>query len=153
MAKKKVAKKAPTKKSPAKSKKAAPKAAKAKKAPVKSAPATKKSPKLTATKSKPSIDWSKYLAPLYDKVLLELEPLKETTDSGLILIDSAPQKRDKAEVLAIGKGALKKKGKVLPLDVKVGDKVLFNEYAGNVIQAEGRDLVVVSETDIIGVIS
>ena len=46
-----------------------------------------------------------------------------------------------------------KKGKVLPLDVKVGDKVLFNEYAGNVIQAEGRDLVVVSETDIIGVIS
>lgn len=153
-AKKPVAKKLTSK--PAKKtakKKAAPKAAKKTKKPVKAKlakPQIKKVTKGFVTKA--ITDWQSYLAPLYDRVLLQKEKQEVISKAGLYLGEADTSSAyAKAKVLAVGKGLLSKKGQVRPLDVAEGDTVMFSAYAGNIIKVEGQELVIVKEEEILGI--
>lgn len=78
---------------------------------------------------------------------------EETTSSGGIVIpDSAAEKPAQGEILAVGKGKVNESGEVFPLDVKIGEKVLFGKYSGTEVKVEGEDLLVMREEDIMGVV-
>jgi chaperonin GroES len=94
----------------------------------------------------------KHIHPLHDRVLVKrLESLHKTA-SGILIPDAASEKPDQGEVIAAGEGRILKDGKVRPLDVKAGDKVLFGKYAGQEVKVEGEELVVMREEDIIAVL-
>ncbi len=113
---------------------------------------TKKSVNQSKSKPKKEIDWQSYLAPLYDRVLLEVFEAERLTPGGLILTNPDNSEYPKAKVLAVGKGILSKKGQIRPLDVKDGDHVLYQKFGGTEIQGEGKKLLIVREEDILGVI-
>ncbi len=92
------------------------------------------------------------IRPLHDRVIVKRMEEEKTTASGLIIPDSAKEKPSKGEVLAIGKGKVNDSGKTIPLDVKVGDKVLFGQYAGNEIKVEDETLLIMREDDITAII-
>jgi chaperonin GroES len=92
------------------------------------------------------------LKPLGNRVLLEVVEEEDTTPSGIVLPDSAKEKPQFASVVAAGEGQLLDNGERLPLEVKVGDKVVFEKYAGTEIKYEGTDYLVVKDTDIIAVV-
>lgn len=92
------------------------------------------------------------IRPLHDRVIVKRMEEEKTTASGLIIPDSAKEKPSKGEVLAIGKGKVNDNGKTIPLDVKVGDKVLFGQYAGNEIKVEDETLLIMREDDITAII-
>jgi chaperonin GroES len=94
----------------------------------------------------------KRILPLHDRVLVKrLESLHKTA-SGIVIPDAALEKPDQGEVIAVGAGEILKDGKVRPLDVKVGDKVLFGKYAGQSVKVGGEELLVMREDDIIAVL-
>ena len=78
---------------------------------------------------------------------------ERTTESGIVIPDSAAEKPDTGEVIATGTGKLLDDGKVRPLDVKQGDKVLFGKYSGQTVKIEGEEMLVMREEDIMGVIT
>jgi len=91
--------------------------------------------------------------PLQDRVLIKrLEENIEKTKSGLYIPDSAKEKPQSGKVMAAGKGKVGDDGKVTPLDVKVGDKVLFGKYSGSEIKVDGEELLIMREEDILGVL-
>jgi chaperonin GroES len=90
--------------------------------------------------------------PLHDRVLIRRIEQEEKTPSGIIIPDTAKEKPTEGEVLAVGPGARDDSGKLQPLDVKVGDRVLFGKWSGTEIRIDGEDLVVMKETDLMGVI-
>jgi len=92
------------------------------------------------------------IRPLHDRIIVK--PLEEElkTASGIVIPDTAAEKPDQGEVLAIGKGKVLDDGKVRPLDVKVGDRVLFGKYSGQTVKVKGDELLVMREEDIMGVI-
>jgi chaperonin GroES len=91
--------------------------------------------------------------PLQDRVLIKrLEEDIEKTKSGLYIPDSAKEKPQQGKVIAAGKGKVNDDGKVTPLDVKVGDKVLFGKYSGSEIKVDGEELLIMREEDILGVV-
>ncbi|NIP30454.1 MAG: co-chaperone GroES [Candidatus Dadabacteria bacterium] len=92
------------------------------------------------------------LRPLHDKVLLKRLDQTETTEGGIIIPDTAAEKPQEAEVIAVGKGRLLENGDILPLDVKPGDKVIFNKYGISEITVGGEDMVILSEHEILGII-
>ena len=92
------------------------------------------------------------IRPLHDKVLIKRLEEEKTTASGLIIPDSASEKPSRGEVLAVGKGKTNNNGNVIALEVKVGDIVLFSQYAGNEIKADNETLLMMSEDDISAVI-
>lgn len=135
----------------------------------KSSKATRSAPQVAASKSSAStasniknrsfpvaksMDFSKVINPLRDRVLLNIESNERTTAGGLVIPDTVDVVLGykKGKVLAVGKGAPNKKGMVKPLDVKVGDTVLFPEYAVTEIDYEGAKLHLVNETDILGIV-
>lgn len=93
------------------------------------------------------------LVPLHDRVIVERVEKETTTASGIVLPGDAAEKPDYGTVLAIGKGKVKEDGSVRPLDVKVGDKVLFGKYSGQTVKLDGRELLVMREEDIMAVVA
>jgi chaperonin GroES len=92
------------------------------------------------------------IRPLHDRVLLKRLDEQRKTASGIVIPDTAAEKPDQGEVKAVGTGKVLESGEVRPLDVKVGDKVLFGKYSGQTVKVEGEELLVVREEDIMGVI-
>ena len=90
--------------------------------------------------------------PLQDRVLVRRIEEEEKTKGGIIIPDTAKEKPMEGEILAAGPGARGDDGKLHPLDVKVGDRVLFGKWSGTEIKIEGEDLVVMKESDIMGVV-
>ena len=90
--------------------------------------------------------------PLQDRVLVRRIEEEEKTKGGIIIPDTAKEKPMEGEVLAAGPGARGEDGKLHPLDVKVGDRVLFGKWSGTEIKIDGEDLVVMKESDIMGVV-
>jgi len=92
------------------------------------------------------------IRPIHDRVLIKRLEEERKTASGIVIPDTAAEKPDTGEVVAVGGGKVTSDGKVLALSVKVGDKVLFGKYSGQTVKVKGEELLVVREDDIMGVI-
>jgi len=92
------------------------------------------------------------IRPLHDRVIVKRVEEETTSAGGIVLPDSATEKPSQGKILAIGNGKLLDNGDTRPLDVKVGDKVLFGKYSGNEVKVEGEDLIVMREDDIMAVV-
>ena len=91
--------------------------------------------------------------PLHDRVLLRLVEQEAKTAGGIIIPDTAQEKPMEGEVVAVGTGHVNDNGDVRPLDVKSGDRVIFSKWAGTEVSIDGEDLMVMKESDLIGVIA
>ncbi len=91
--------------------------------------------------------------PLHDRVLVRRIEAQEKTAGGIIIPDSAQEKPSEGEVLATGSGARSDDGTVTPLDVKQGDRILFGKWSGTEIKLDGEDLLIMKESDIMGIVS
>ena len=92
------------------------------------------------------------LRPLHDRVIVKRLENETKTASGIVIPDNAAEKPDQGEVLAIGPGRINDKGEVKPLNVKVGDRVLFGKYSGQSVKVDGEELLVMKEDDIFAVV-
>jgi chaperonin GroES len=92
------------------------------------------------------------LRPLHDRVILKRMEEERTSPGGIVIPDSATEKPIRGEVVAAGNGKRNDNGDMVPMDVKVGDKVLFGKYSGTEVKVEGEDLLVMREEDIMAVI-
>jgi chaperonin GroES len=92
------------------------------------------------------------IRPLHDRVIVKRLEEERKTASGIVIPDTAGEKPDQGEVLAVGKGKVNDEGKVRPLDVKVGNRVLFGKYSGQTVKVEGEEVLVMREEDIMGII-
>lgn len=90
--------------------------------------------------------------PLHDRVVIHRLDGEEKTKGGIIIPDTAKEKPQEGEVVAVGPGARDESGKLVPLDVKKGDRVLFGKWSGTEVKIDGRDLLIAKESDILGVI-
>ena len=93
------------------------------------------------------------LRPLHDRVIIKRLEEERKTASGIVIPDTAAEKPDQGEVLAIGPGKKNEEGKLFPVDVKVGDKVLFGKYSGTTVHVEGDEVLVMREEDIMAVVN
>ncbi|MBC7158815.1 MAG: co-chaperone GroES [Porphyrobacter sp.] len=91
--------------------------------------------------------------PLHDRVLVRRIEAEEKTAGGIIIPDSAKEKPSEGEIVAVGPGARSEDGKITPPDVKVGDRVLFGKWSGTEVKLDGEDLLIMKESDIMGVIA
>ncbi|MEK6579414.1 MAG: co-chaperone GroES [Bdellovibrionota bacterium] len=91
--------------------------------------------------------------PLHDRVLVKRFNEEEKSKGGIIIPDTAKEKPAQGEIIAVGTGRVAEDGKIRPLDVKKGDKVLFGKYAGNEIKIDGDEFLMMREEDILGIIS
>lgn len=92
------------------------------------------------------------IKPLHDRVVIKRLDEERTSAGGIVIPDTATEKPSRGEVIAIGSGKMLEDGKVIPLAVKQGDKVLFGKYAGTEIKLDGEEMLVMKEDDIMGVI-
>jgi chaperonin GroES len=92
------------------------------------------------------------IRPLHDRVIVKRLEEERRTASGIVIPDTATEKPDQGEVIAVGPGKRDENGKQIALDVKVGDKVLFGKYAGQTVKVSGDELLVMREEDIMGVV-
>ena len=92
------------------------------------------------------------IRPLHDRVIVRRIEEKKTTASGLIIPDSSAEKPSRGEIIAVGKGKISAQGDLIPMDVKVGDTVMFGQYSGSEITVDEETLLVMSEDEIIAVI-
>ncbi|MEX0732354.1 MAG: co-chaperone GroES [Aquisalimonadaceae bacterium] len=92
------------------------------------------------------------IRPLHDRVIIKRMEEERTTPGGIVIPDSATEKPIKGEVIAVGKGKSTDSGEIKPLDVKVGDTVLFGKYSGTEVKMDGEELLVMREDDIVAVI-
>ena len=92
------------------------------------------------------------IRPLHDRVIIKRMEEERTSPGGIVIPDSATEKPIRGEVVAVGKGKIMENGDVRPLDVKVGDKVLFGKYSGTEVKVDGEDLLVMREEDVMAVI-
>jgi chaperonin GroES len=90
--------------------------------------------------------------PLHDRILVRRVEAEERTPGGIIIPDTAKEKPVEGEVLAVGPGARDETGRIIPLDVKVGDRVLFGKWAGTDVLIDGAERLILKESDILGVI-
>src|SRR4051812_49395168 len=90
--------------------------------------------------------------PLHDRVVIRRIEQEQKTAGGIIIPDTAKEKPMEGEVLAVGPGARGDDGKVQPLDVKVGDRVLFGKWSGTEVKLDGEDLIIMKEADIMGIV-
>lgn len=93
------------------------------------------------------------LTPLHDRILIRRIEEGETIRGGIIIPDSAKEKPQEGEIIAVGKGKSNDEGKVFPLDVKEGDRVLFGKYAGTEIKIDGEDFIIMREEEVLGILS
>jgi chaperonin GroES len=92
------------------------------------------------------------IRPLQDRVIVKRIAEEEKTKGGIIIPDTAKEKPQEGKVIAVGKGKTSDEGKLLPLDVKVGDKILFGKYSGSEVKLDGEEHLIMREEDILGVI-
>jgi len=90
--------------------------------------------------------------PLHDRVLVRRVAEEEKTAGGIIIPDTAKEKPMEGEIVAVGSGARNEKGEIVPLDVKAGDRVLFGKWSGTEVKIDGEDLIIMKESDIMGII-
>ena len=90
--------------------------------------------------------------PLHDRVLVRRIEAEAKTAGGIIIPDTAQEKPQEGEVVAVGSGTRADDGTVTPLDVKAGDKILFGKWSGTEVKVDGEDLIIMKETDILGVV-
>jgi chaperonin GroES len=93
------------------------------------------------------------LRPLHDRVIVKRSEEERTSPGGIVIPDTATEKPIRGEVLAVGRGKILENGESRPLDVKVGDKILFGKYSGTEVKVDGQDLLVMREEDIMAVIT
>ena len=92
------------------------------------------------------------LRPLHDRVIIKRMEEERTSPGGIVIPDTATEKPIKGEVVAVGNGKILESGEVRPLDIKIGDAVLFGKYSGTEVKVEGEDLLVMREDDVMAVI-
>jgi len=92
------------------------------------------------------------IRPLQDRVLVKRIQEEEKTKGGIIIPDTAKEKPQEGKVIAVGKGKLNEDGKVTPLDVKAGDRILFGKYSGTEVKIEGEEHLIMREEDILGIL-
>ena len=92
------------------------------------------------------------IQPLADRIMVEVLEAKEVTKGGIVLPDTAKEKPQEAEVIAVGKGKVSDEGKVITPEVKAGDKVLFGKYSGTEITMDGTEYLILKEEDILAII-
>ena len=92
------------------------------------------------------------IRPLHDRVIVKRIEEERKSAGGIVIPDTAAEKPDQGEVIAVGKGKKDEQGKLIALDVKVGDKILFGKYSGQTVKVKGDELLVMREEDIMGVI-
>ena len=92
------------------------------------------------------------IRPLYDRIVVKRIEQKETMQGGLYIPDSAKEKPQEGEVVAVGKGKRLEDGKVVPLDVQPGDRILFGKYSGTEIKIDGEDFLIMREEEVLGIL-
>ena len=92
------------------------------------------------------------IRPLHDRVMVKRLEEERKTASGIVIPDTAAEKPDQGEVIAVGSGKITDEGRVLPTTVKAGDRVLFGKYSGQTVIVEGQELLVMREEDIMGIV-
>ena len=90
--------------------------------------------------------------PLHDRVVVRRVESEEKTKGGIIIPDTAKEKPQEGEIIAVGSGARDEAGKLVPLDVKAGDRILFGKWSGTEVKIDGEDLLIMKESDILGII-
>src|SRR6476620_7997633 len=90
--------------------------------------------------------------PLHDRVVVKRVAEEEKTKGGIIIPDTAKEKPMEGEIVAVGPGARDENGKLVPLDVKAGDRILFSKWSGTEVKIDGEDLLIMKESDIMGVV-
>ncbi len=90
--------------------------------------------------------------PLYDRILVERVESEEKTKGGIILPDTAKEKPQQGKVIAVGHGKRQEDGKLIPLEVKAGDTILFGKYSGSEIKIEGNEYLIMKEDDVLGLV-
>src|SRR3712207_2581589 len=90
--------------------------------------------------------------PLHDRVVVRRLESEERTKGGIIIPDTAKEKPQEGEIIAVGPGARDENGQIQPLDVKVGDRVLFGKWSGTEVRIDGQELLIMKESDIMGII-
>ena len=93
------------------------------------------------------------LTPLGDRVLVKALEAKEVKKGGIIIPDTAKEKPQEGEIKAIGKGKLNDEGKLIPMDVKVGDKILYGKYSGTEIKLDSEEFLIMHQEDILGIVA
>jgi chaperonin GroES len=91
--------------------------------------------------------------PLHDRLVVRRITALEKTKGGIIIPDSAQEKPSEGEVIAVGPGGRDEAGKLIPIDIKVGDRVLFGKWSGTEVKLDGEDLIIMKESDVMGVIA
>ena len=93
------------------------------------------------------------LTPLHDRILVKRIEEQESVRGGIIIPDTAKEKPQEGEVIAVGKGKINEDGKVFPLDVKAGDRILFGKYAGAEVKIDGEEFLIMKEDEVLGLIA
>ena len=91
--------------------------------------------------------------PLHDRVLVRRIEAEEKTAGGIIIPDTAKEKPSEGEVVAVGSGARAENGTITPMDLKAGDKILFGKWSGTEVKVDGEDLLIMKESDVLGVVA
>jgi chaperonin GroES len=91
--------------------------------------------------------------PLHDRVLVKRIEAEEKTKGGIIIPDTAKEKPQEGEVIAVGPGGRDESGKLIPIDLKVGNRILFGKWSGTEIKLDGQDLLIMKESDVMGVVA
>ena len=92
------------------------------------------------------------IKPLEDRIVIQVLESEQTTASGIVIPDTAKEKPQEAEVMAVGKGKRLEDGKVVSLDVQVGDRILFGKYSGSEIKIDGEDYLIMREDEVLGIL-
>ena len=92
------------------------------------------------------------IQPLADRIMVKVLDAKEVTKGGIVLPDTAQEKPQEAEVIAVGKGKVSDEGKTIPPEVKVGDKILFGKYTGTEVTLDGKEYLILKEEDILAIV-
>ena len=90
--------------------------------------------------------------PLHDRVLVKRVEAEEKTAGGIIIPDTAKEKPQEGEVISVGSGARNEQGEITPLEVKAGDRILFGKWSGTEVRVDGEDLLIMKESDILGIL-
>ena len=90
--------------------------------------------------------------PLHDRILVRRVEVDERTAGGIIIPDTAQEKPSQGEVIAVGPGGRDEAGKLIPIDIKVGDRVLFGKWSGTEVKIDGQDLLIMKESDVLGIL-
>ncbi len=93
-----------------------------------------------------------HFRPLHDRVLVRRIEAEEKTTGGIIIPDTVKEKPQEGEVVAVGPGARDESGKLVPLDVKAGDRILFGKWSGTEVKIDGEDLLIMKESDVLGIV-